>query len=1035
MIRAIIDWSLQFRLLIVIVSAVVVFFGAAQLRDMPVDVYPEFAPVTVEVRSEALGLSAQEVAELITAPLEANLLSQVPWVDIIRSESVPGLSSVELIFEPGTDLLRARQMVEERIAKATVLGASKPPEMLQPRSSTSRVMMVGLSSSNLSLIDLSVLARWNIRPRLMGVPGVANVAIWGMREQQLQVQVDPARLEAEGIPLIDIVESTANALWSSPLSFVEAAVPGTGGFIDTPNQRLNVQHISPITTAEDLAQVTIEGRAGLRLSDVASVVEDHQPLIGNAILRDGPGLLLVIDKWPEANALEVTHALDEALAAMAPGLAGVEIDANIYRPASYVDEAIDNLTLLLIIAAIIILMVLVAFLFDLRMAVIGAVTISLSLLVSAIVLDLIGESMNHMALCGLVAALVLLIDDAVIGANGLWRKLRERREATDSMAAAIRDGLAEEQGPMLFALLIVLAGLIPFFVLAGIWGEFFPAIGLAFAVATITSTVLALTLAPALALILMPGQPRRLQEPRLAVALRAAYEKALASVLAAPRPAFAIAAIAVLVGAGLSTQLGEESLLPAVKERHLLIRWDGAPGTSQPAMTRILAQAAAEIEATPGVRDVGAHVGRAITSDQVVGINSAEIWVSISANADYDATVAAIQGIVDGYPGFDGDLLTYTEERVAHILGGSDKDLVVRVYGEDTSSLRARAEAVRGALAGIEGVVDPVLELPNEEPTIEIQVDLDAAQRFGLKPGDVRRSAATLLNGLLVGNLFEEQKVFEVVVWSTPETRNSVDAVGNLLIDSPTGAFVRLDEVADVRLTPNLAVVQRESVSRYLDVSANVSGRSLGAVEAEIDQRIKELQFPLGHHAEVVTDKASGFREMQQGLLPYAITSVAGIFLLLQAAFRSWRLSALALVLLPGALVGGVIAAIIAGGELTIGSYIGFIVILAISVRATIALISALQALDSDRPGALDAALILRGAGDRVLPVVMTALAGGLALAPIIFAGSAPGLEVIQPAAVVILGGLVTSTLLTLFLLPALCLRFWTSSEPEEAVA
>jgi Cu/Ag efflux pump CusA len=345
----IIGWSLRSRGVVIVLAAALLVVGATQLRDMPVDALPEFTPPTVEVQTEALGLSAAEVEQLITVPLEQDLLNGVAWLDTIRSESVPGLSRIEMIFEPGTDPLKARQVVQERLIQAHALPqVSKPPQMLQPLSSTSRVMMIGLSSEKLTPIELSVLARWTIRPHLMGVPGVANVAIWGQRERQLQVQADPERLREHGITLNQVVETAGNALAVSPLTFLEASTPGTGGFVDTPNQRLGIRHVLPIVTPGDLAKVAVadtedEGRA-LRLGDVTNVVEDHQPLIGDAVFGEGPGLLLVVEKFPGANTREVTAEVDEAMAGLAPGMAGVEVDSSLFRPASFLEAALGNLS-------------------------------------------------------------------------------------------------------------------------------------------------------------------------------------------------------------------------------------------------------------------------------------------------------------------------------------------------------------------------------------------------------------------------------------------------------------------------------------------------------------------------------------------------------------------------------------------------------------------------------------------------------------------------------------------------------------------
>ena len=1035
MIRRIIDWSLRFRILLAVAAAVLLFFGVSKLRDMAVDVYPEFGPVVVEVQSEALGLSAQEVAELITVPLEADLLSNIPWVDILRSRSVPSLSSIELVFEPGIDLMRARQVVQERISEAAVAlpGASKPPQMLQPRSSMTRVMMIGLTSASQSTIDMSVLARWNIRPRLMGIPGVANVAIWGQREQQLQVLADPAKLEAHRVPLQDVIETTANALWASPLSFVEAAVPGTGGFIDTPNQRIGVQHISPITSSPDLARITLAGRPDLRLDDVASVVEDHQPLIGDAILDKGPGLLLVVEKWPDTSTLEVTRRVEEALAAIAPGLSGIEVDSSIYRPATYIEEAIKNVTVLMTAAAVLLLLVFVGFLFDWRAAVLGAITIPLSLIASTAFVDLVGGTMNLMVLGGLVVAFVLLIDDAVIRAFAIRRSLGERTQGTQgvSTATAIREGLAQAHRPFVYGALIVLLALLPLFFLSGVAGAFFPPMALAYGAAIVASGVLAATLAPAVAGILYPAQPRQHQSSRFALWLRRRYERGLAWVLAEPLPVIGAAAILTLVGVGLLTQVSQPSLLPGVKERNLLVRWDGPFGTSHPEMVRMVSRAANEITAIPGVMGVGSHVGRAITSDHAVGINSGEIWIRFAPDADYEATLAAINTATSGYVARPS-LITYPEKRVGEVLTGSSKDVVVRVYGQEYSALRTQAEVVLKALADTEGLVDVTLELPEEEPSVEIQVDLAAAERLGIKPGDVRRSATTLLSGLQVGSLFQEQKVFEVVVWSTPSNRASVNSIRGLIIDTPAGGFVRLGDVADVRIAPKPAVVERESVSRYVDVTANIAGRSVAAVEDEIRAGLKMLSFPIEYHAEVVSDKAAGFRHIRHAVLPYIIAAAVGIFLLLQAAFGSWRLAIVAFATIPAALVGGAFAILLAGGNVSIGSYFGFLALLGISVQNGVALVRGYLSLEkSAAASTLSADLAVLGAAERAGPILVTVLAVSLALLPALFIGNQPGLEVIYPLTVVVLGGLVTTTLIHLFVMPAACLRWWPASSRE----
>ncbi|MDQ3226949.1 MAG: efflux RND transporter permease subunit, partial [Chloroflexota bacterium] len=464
----IVGTSLKLRLLVVALVVGVMVAGVAQLRQMPVDVLPEFTPPTVEVQTEALGLSAAEVEQLITVPIEQDLLNGVAWLDDIRSESVAGLSRIQLIFEPGTDIMRARQVVQERLTQAHALpNVSKPPLMIEPPSAAGRVMMARLSSEELTSIEMSVLARWTVKPRLLGVPGVSNVAIWGQRERQLQVLVDPAQLESMNVTLLDVIKTAGNALWVSPLSFLEASTPGTGGFIDTPNQRLTIQHMLPIKTAADLAQVPLERESGdnsatddqsLRLGDVATVVEDHQPLIGDAIATDGANdLLLVIEKIPGANTLEVTQGVEAALAALAPGLSGITIDTTVYRPASFIEQAMNNLAPILAAGAILAVLVIGALFVDWRAAAIGVVTIPLSVIAAAFVLSLRGMTFNAVLLTGLIVGLGAIIDDVVIDVATIKRRLRANRQSGNELSTSqvILDAAQETKGPIVYGTLIV----------------------------------------------------------------------------------------------------------------------------------------------------------------------------------------------------------------------------------------------------------------------------------------------------------------------------------------------------------------------------------------------------------------------------------------------------------------------------------------------------------------------------------------------------------------------------------------------------
>lgn len=1034
--RSIVGTGLRFRVLMLGIAAAVMVVGAIQFRSIPVDALPEFSPPYVEVQTEALGLSAEEVEQLITVPLEADLLHGVAWLQEINSQSVPGLSSIVLTFEPGTDVLRARQVVAERLTQAHALpNVSKAPIMLQPLSSTSRVVMVGLSSETVSLIDMSVLARWTMRPRLLGVPGVANVSIWGLRDRQLQVLVDPARLRHERVTLQQVIETAGNALWWSPLTYIEAATPGTGGFIDTSNQRLGIQHHLPILGPEDMARIPIEEKPGLVLGDVANIVVDHPPLIGDAVVDGATGLFLVVEKFPDANTLDVTRDVEAALAAMAPGLTGITVDSTVFRPASFIESAMTNLLLALAIGLLLIVLV-TGLLTNWRAAVTSLVTIPVALMAALLVLALAGATINVMIVAGLVLALGVIVDDVITGTESVLRRFEQRREedAGRSAPQIVAEAVIDGRGTLLHSASMIVLILLPFAAIAGSVAAFLPQIAAAYGVAMLTSLVVSLIVAPALATYLVSRRPSQRRESRLGARIRARYTMLLdrltkqAGAVIAGAVVFTVAVAVVAVA--MAPQLGE-SLRPQLRERDVAVRLDGAPGTSRAEMARVSGRVGAEIRDIPGVQNVGTHVGRAITSDRVSDTNSAEIWVSIDLAADYDATMAAIEEVVAGYPGLERSVSTYSSERVEQILGTPEEDFVVRLYGQDSRLLEDHAEVVRSAISKVAGVEGAAVQGAVVQPIVNIAVDLEAAARHGLKPGDIRRSATSLLSGLEVGLLFEDQRVFEVVVWGTPEVRHSLSSIGDVRIDTPGGSPVALGDVADITVSPTPTIIRREGVMRIVDVTGFVQGRDYAAVMRDIDAQIAAIPFPLEYHAEVRA-LAADRQADQFGLLAAMLAAAIGFFLVLQASLNSWRLAAMAFVTLPAALVGGVVVALVTGGgSFGLGAVMGLIAVFAIAARNGLSLLAHYQSLAGENGGRPQRELVLDATRDRMGGVFATALATAAAMVPFLLLGTQPGLEVVGPIAAVTLGGLVTSSLVTLFVIPAAYLGFGPSPEPE----
>ena len=1002
-------------------------FGFGQILKAPVDVFPEFAPPRVEVQTMSFGLSATEVESLITVPIE-QVLAGVPGLKEMRSKSVVQLSSIELIFERNVNLFAARQNVQERLATitATLPTWASPPFILQPLSATSRAMKIGMSSKEMSVIDMSMLAYWKIRARLLRVRGVANVTIYGERIRMTQVQVQPDKLVEHRVSLDKVMEVTSNALAAGILRYEAGHVIGTGGFIESKNQRLQVEHKLPILTPADLGEAIIEQRPSgpLRLKDVALLKEGAQPLIGDAVINGGPGLMLIVEKLPWGNTLDVTKGIEDAVDELRPGLPGVDIDTTIFRPASYVQKSIDNLTGSLLLGSILVLVVLLLFLFDWRSALISVITIPLSLMAAMMVLTWRGTTINTMILAGLVIALGAIVDDAIVDIENIIRRLRLARmtASRQSTASIILDASLEVRGAVVYASLIEALALLPIFFLQGLTGAFFRPLAFSYALAVIVSMSVALVVTPAMSLILLSIGKLNHRTSPIVVLLQRGYAKALTWMVRRPLPG--IIGIVAIVGTGVVVvpRLGQE-LLPDFKERDFLMHWVTKPGTSIGEEVRITEAAYKDLIKIPGVRNFGAHIGQAMQADEVYGVDFGENWISVDPSVDYDKTLAKIQNVVDRYPGLRRDVQTYLKERTREVLAGSSHPIVIRVYGDDIEKLNEKADELVEVLGSIEGVAEEKKELVTKMTQLQVEVNLAQAQKYGLKPGDVRRAASTMISGEEVGDYFSGGQAFDVNVWTSPDQRDSVTDVENMLLDTPDGSHVSLKEIADVRLAPTYNAIKRENSQRRLDVDAEVAGRDLGSIVDELEDKLTNVKFETGYTYRLLGDYTER-KAASKDLRAWAMVAAAGVFLLLMAALRSFRLSVLAYVTLPMALIGGAVAIWIKGGIISLGALVGFFTVLGIVARNGIMLFSHYQHLEEHEGEVFGPQLAVRGAVERLAPILMTALTTGLALIPLILSGNVPGQEIEYPMAIVILGGLVVATILNLFIVPSLYLRF-----------
>src|SRR6478736_2196372 len=1024
--RRIVSGSLRFRYIVVAAAVAMMTLGITSLSSMRVDVFPEFAPPRVVIQTACLGLSTSDVEQLVAVPLEQALYG-LQGLDDMRSKSVPQLSSIELLFKPGTDLLRARELVQERLAIVTpsLPTWAAPPVMLAPVSATGRAMQIGMTSKDHSLIEMSMMAYWTIRARLLRVPGVANVAIWNERLQLMTVQVDPPKLQKHDVTLDQVMQVTSDAVDSGLLKFSSGAVIGTGGSIETPNQRLGVRNVLPITTAADMAQVPVRaaGNNPVKLGDVATVEETNQPLFGDAIINDTPGILLVVEKLPWANTLQMTQGVEDALKQLQPGLPDIQFKTTIFQQANFIKLAISNLTQALVLGFLLVVVILGLFLFEWRVALISLITIPLSLVATMYVLYLRGDTVNTMTLAGLVIALGAVVDDAIIDVENILRRLRQERAAGSnrSTASIILDASLEVRSPIVYATLIIVAASLPVFLLSGLTGAFFRPLAVSYTLAILASMAVALTVTPALCLILLHKAPMRRGSPVVRW-LHRYYTVALARILARSRYVYVGSAVLIVAGVVATPALGQ-SLFPTFKERDFLIHWIAAPSTSAAEEQRTTIQVSKELRSIPGVRSFGSHIGQAFLGEEIAGVNFGEGWVSVDDDAYLEETLAEIHKVTDKYPGLYRDVLTYLNERIEEVLTGAKEPIVIRIYGEDLHVIRAKAAEVQNALADVPGLVDLHTDLQVDVPQIEVRVNLREAATYGLKPGDVRRAASTMIAGEEVGDIFRQGKAYDVVVWSTPTTRNDVGDIAGLPIDTPSGRKVLLGDVAQVRVRPIPNVIERQADSRRIDVAAGVSGRDLGSVADEVQDRLESVSYPRGYHAELLGEYHER-QVAQKHLLGSGLLAVVAILILLMLSFGSWRLAVFSFATLLMALVGGVLAAWMTGGVISLGSLVGFFTVFGIAARNGILLVNHCQHLEKYEGEPFGPALVLRGARERLSPILMTSLATGLALVPLVVLGDRPGHEIEYPLAVVILGGLVTSTALNLFVVPSLYLRF-----------
>jgi len=1031
----IIALSIRYRGVVISLGCLLLAYGIASLLGANYDVFPEFAPPQVSIQTEAPGLTPKQVEMLVTTPVETEI-NGVPGIQRLTSTSIQGLSLINIYFKPTTDIYRDRQVVAERLAAAgqqLPLGV-KAPTLTPLTTSTGLVLVLGLTSDTQSLMALKTFAEWTLRPRLLAVPGVANISIFGSETRSLQIQVHPERLSRYELGMNDVLSAAQKA----------TGVRGAG-FIDTPNQRIVFQSEGQSLIAAELARTVLvaQGAARVVLGDIADVTEAPEPPIGAGLIDGKPGVVINVSEQYGANTVEVTRSVETALADMTPGIhaLGITLHPDLFRPANFIDTAVGNIRESLYIGGALVILVLTLFLFDLRTAAISIAAIPLSLLAAIIVLARLGGSLNTMTLGGLAIAVGVVVDDAVIDVENVVRRLREnsRLPQPRSTASVVFEACFEIRAAVVYATFAVLAVFVPILLLSGLSGALFAPLALSYGLAVLASLLLALTLVPALCMALLARRTET-RPPPIVRWLHARYEALLQRISLRPRAVIVLAAT--LTIAGLATlPLFGTSLLPELKEGHFVVHMSAVPGTSLNQSLALGTRIAEALRGIPAVRSVAQRAGRAELFYDVYGTHYSEIEVDLRPGLSGEAqedTEAAIRQVLARFIGVNFSVKTSLSERIEETLSGYTAAMAVNIFGNDLDGLDRTAQGVARSLNRVPGATEITVQSPPGLPQLTIRLRKSSLVRWGFNPVDVLEVIRTAYAGDTVGQTYEGNRVFNVMLILDAKDRSSPSDVRALPLRAPDGTLVPLHELADIYESDGRYQIQHQGGLRMATVTFNVAGASTSAIVQAARRRVdSDVKLPAGTYLQFA-GSAEEQAQAQRSLIFNSLIAGVGIVMLLSIVTRNWRNLLLVLVNLPFALVGGVLAVFGTGGLLTIGSMVGFVTVFGITVRNSILIIAHYEHLVIEEGLPWDLSTAIRGATDRLTPILMTSLVTGLGLLPLAIGSDEPGREIQGPMAVVILGGLLTSMVLNLLVLPTLSLRygrFGAVQSEEELVA
>lgn len=1002
--------------MILVSAAFLSLTGLFLARTMNVDVFPDLTAPTVTLLTEAHGLEAQEVERLVTFQLET-ALNGSPGVRRIRSSSAPGISIVWVEFDWGTDIYRARQIVSERIPNVT---ESLPDEVSTPTlapisSIMGEIMLIGVTSDRLTPMELRTLSDWTIRPRLKSIDGVANVIVIGGEFKQYQVLADPGKLKHYGITLTELTDkvkaSNANA---------------TGGFINEYGNQYLIKGSGRAATIADLEEALVKyvnGQA-IKVRDVAEVRIGYADKIGDGSLNASPSVILTIAKQPAVNTLELTGRLDAAIADLETTLPeGVNIESRIFRQSDFIEASIANLNQTLLEGALFVAVVLFIFLMNWRTTLISLLAIPISLLVSIIVLHLLGYTINTMSLGGMAIAIGALVDDAIIDVENVFKRLREnhqkpvldRRPVID----VVRLASLEIRSSIIIATLIIIVAFIPLFFLGGMEGRLLQPLGIAFITSVITSLAVAITVTPVLCSYLLKGDGllgSQAGGTRVERGMQQVYSSLLTRVLKKPRLIITITAVAFGVSLLLLTQLGR-SFLPEFNEGSLVISVVGPPGMSLEESNKTGLLVEELLLQLPEISVVTRRTGRAELDEHAQGVNAAEVDAPfVLGGKPKEVFFQQVRDKLTLVPGANITLGQPIAHRIDHMLSGTRANIAIKVFGPDLQRLFEIGKSIERRIEPIPGLADIAVDQQIEVPQIRIKPKLQMLAAHGMTVSGLMQQVDVAVGGEVVGEIYEGQQYFDLVVRYRKEERSSIERLPGMFISLPNHTYTTLDQLATVSSVSSPGSVSREGIQRKIVVAANVQGRDLRGAVNEIQQVVSaSIDLPEGYRIDYGGQFESEARASQL-LVIAAFFAILVIFALLFAEFRKVKLALVVLLNLPMALIGGILIVYFTSGIISIAATIGFISLFGIATRNGILLISRYE--DLKQAGVSEAQLIVAGAIDRLNPILMTAFTTGLALIPLVVKGGEPGNEIQSPMAMVILGGLLSATLLNLFVIP-----------------